>query len=47
VTFDVKWATRPVERKIQKIGLEIENQQTLDYHSLAINSYARLDVKDD
>jgi len=47
VTFDVKWATRPAERKIQKIGLEIDVNQATDYHSLAINSYSRLDYKND
>ena len=47
VTFDVKWATRPAERKIQKIGLEIDVNQAADYHSLAINSYSRLDYKND
>ena len=47
VTFDVKWATRPLERKLHSISLGIDNQGSPDYHSLAINSYSRLDLKDE
>lgn len=45
VTFDVKWATRPDTRKLQRVSVSVGTQPIVDYHSIAVTSLSRLDIR--
>lgn len=44
ISFDVKWAERPVARKIQSLDTRITHSNNVDYHQLAFDSLARVDL---
>jgi len=44
VSFDVKWATTPTARKIQSVDLRIDHESGVDFHKLALDSLARVDL---
>lgn len=47
VCFDVKWATHPETRKMQRIRVDVGGNGIPDYHSIAITSLSRLDIPND
>jgi hypothetical protein len=46
ISFDVKWATTPVARKLQGVELRIDHANAVDYHELALSSLNRVDLDD-